>query len=83
MSNPLFDMMNGNPAQIISGLANANPQQLALNMLRSQNPQAYQQFQQLMQSGQDPQQILNQMTSQMTPQQMQQLKAFASQFGIK
>lgn len=83
MGNPLFDMMNGNPAQIISGLANANPQQMAMNLLKQQNPQAYQQFQQLMQSGQDPQQILNQMTSQMTPQQIQQLKAFASQFGIK
>lgn len=83
MSNPLFDMMNGNPMQIIGQMANTNPQTLLMNMLRQQNPKGYDQLQQMMNSGQDPQQILNQLTSNMTPQQMQQLKAYASQFGIK
>lgn len=83
MSNPLFNMMNGNPMQIIGQMANTNPQQMLMNMLKQQNPQGYEQLQQMMNSGQDPQQILNQLTSNMTPQQMQQLKAYASQFGIK
>ena len=83
MSNPLFNMMNGNPAQIINQMASTGPQQMLMNMLKQQNPQGYQQLQQMMNSGQDPQQILNELTSQMTPQQMQQLKAYASQFGIK
>lgn len=83
MSNPLFDMMNGNPMKIIGQIANTNPQQLLMNMLKQQNPKGYEQLQQMMNSGQDPRQILNQLTSNMTPQQMQQLKAYASQFGIK
>lgn len=83
MSNPLFDMMNGNPMKIIGQMANTNPQQLLMNMLKQQNPNGYEQLQQMMNSGQDPRQILNQLTSNMTPQQMQQLKAYASQFGIK
>lgn len=83
MSNPLFDMMNGNPMKIIGQMANTNPQQLLMNMLKHQNPKGYEQLQQMMNSGQDPRQILNQLTSNMTPQQMQQLKAYASQFGIK
>lgn len=83
MSNPLFDMMNGNPIQIIGQMVNTNPQQLLMNMLKQQNPKGYNQLQQMMNSGQDPRQILNQLTSNMTPQQMQQLKAYASQFGIK
>ena len=83
MSNPLFDMMNGNPMQIIGQMANANLQQLLMNMLKQQNPKGYEQLQQMMNGGQDPRQILNQLTSNMTPQQMQQLKAYASQFGIK
>ena len=83
MSNPLFDMMNGNPMKIIGQMANTNPQQLLMNMLKQQNPNGYEQLQQMMNRGQDPRQILNQLTSNMTPQQMQQLKAYASQFGIK
>lgn len=83
MSNPLFNMMNGNPSQIINQMASMSPQQMLMNMLKQQNPQGYQQLQQMMNSGQDPQVILNQLTSKMSPQQMQQLKAYASQFGIK
>lgn len=83
MPNPLFDMMNGNPMQIIGQMANTNPQQLLMNMLKQQNPKGYEQLQQMMNSGQDPRQILSQLTSNMTPQQMQQLKSYASQFGIK
>ena len=83
MSNPLFGMRNRNPMKIIGQMANTNPQQLLMNMLKQQNPKGYEQLQQMMNSGQDPRQILNQLTSNMTPQQTQQLKAYASQFGIK
>lgn len=81
--NPLKDMINPNPMNMIQGLASMNPQQMAMNMLRQQNPQAFQQVQGMMQSGQDPQQILSQMMDQMTPQQKQQVQAMAQQFGIK
>lgn len=83
MSNPLFDMMNGNPVQILNQMANISQQQLLMNMLRQQNPKVYQELQQMMNSGRDPQQILAELTSNMTPQQLQQLKAYANQFGIK
>ena len=83
MSNPLFNLMCGNPMQIMEQMANANPQQMLMNMLKQQNPQGYEQLQRLMNSGQDPKQILSQLTGNMTPRQTQQLKAYASQFGIK
>lgn len=83
MSNPLFDMMNGNPVQILNQMANISQQQLLMNMLRQQNPKVYQELQQMVNSGRDPQQILAELTSNMTPQQLQQLKAYANQFGIK
>lgn len=83
MSNPLFDMINGNPIQILNQMSNISLQQLLMNMLRQQNPKGYQELQQMMNSGRDPQQILAELTSNMTPQQLQQLKAYANQFGIK
>lgn len=79
MGNPLFDMMNKNSSNIFTG----NPQQILMNMLKQQNPQGYNQLQQMMNSGENPQQILEQLTNNMSQQQMQQLRAYASQFGIK
>ena len=83
MSNPLFDMMNPNPMNLLKGIMGGNPQQMLMNMLQKQNPQGYQQLQQMMNSGQDPQQILNEMMSKMTPEQKAQLQNIANQFGIK
>ena len=60
-----------------------NPQQMLLGMLQQRNPQAFNQVQQLMQSGQNPQVLLNNMMGQLTPQQKQQFENVASQYGLK
>lgn len=59
------------------------PEAILMNMLAQKNPQAYQQFIQMKNSGQNPQQILASMTSGMSQQDMAQIKAMASQFGIR
>lgn len=46
------------------------------------NPQAYQQYQNLQKSQNNPQEFLNQITSHYTPEQMQQFKQYASGFGF-
>ncbi len=83
MSNPLFDMMNPNPMRLLQGMVGGNPQAMLMNMLKNQNPQAFQQVQQMMQSGQDPNKVLNDLMGKMTPQQKAQLQQMASQLGIK
>ena len=85
MSNPLFDIMQGkNPLQMFNNIMlNANPQDMMLKTLQQQNPNAYNQLQNLMNSGADPQVVLNQMLLQLTPQQKQQLEQLAKQFGVK
>lgn len=82
MSNPLFNMMNPNPMNLVKGMMNGNPQDMLMNMLKQQNPQGYQQLQQLMNSGQDPNKILEQMMGNLNPQQKAQIKQMAKQFGI-
>ena len=67
--NPLMNMMN--------------PQQILLGMLQQRNPQAFNQVQQLMQSGQNPQVLLNNMMGQLSPQQKQQFENVASKYGLK
>ena len=81
--NPLKDMINPNPINMLQGLANMNPKQLVMNMLQQQNPKEFQQVQDMMQSGQDPNKILSQMMDQLSPQQKQQIQAMAKHFGIK
>lgn len=83
--NPLKAMMSGgaNPMNMIQGMMNGNPQQMLMNMLQQRNPQGYQQLQQMMQSGQDPNKIAQQMMAQMSPQQKAQLEQMAKQFGIR
>ena len=83
MSNPLKSMMGRPVNELLGQMANADPQQMLMNMLKQQNPQGYDMLQQMMKSGQDPQQILNQMTSKMDPQQIQYIRQMASQFGIR
>lgn len=67
--NPLMNMMN--------------PQQMLMGMLQQINPQAFNQVQQLMQSGQNPQVLLSNMMGNLTPQQKQQFENVASQYGLK
>ena len=83
MANPLFNLMNPNMENIVNGFLNGNPQTMLMNALKSKNPQAYEQLTQLMQSGADPNQVLNQMVNNLTPEQKQQAKQMAQQFGIK
>ncbi len=82
MSNPLFNMMNPNPMNLVKGMMNGNPQDMLMNMLKQQNPQGYQQLQQLMNSGQDSNKILEQMMGNLNPQQKAQIQQMAKQFGI-
>ena len=49
----------------------------------TRNPQAFNQLQQLMQSGQNPQVLLSNMMGQLTPQQKQQFDSVANQYGLK
>ena len=60
-----------------------NPQQILLGMLKQRNPQAFNQVQQLMQGGKNPQVLLNNMMGQLTPQQKQQFESVAYQYGLK
>ncbi len=66
--NPLRNMMN--------------PQQMLMNMLSQKNPQAYQQFRMLMNSGQNPQMLLSQMMNNLNGNQKAQLEQMAKQFGL-
>lgn len=88
--NPLFNLMSGmmennsNPLSALmgGGGGNMNMQQMMMGMLQKQNPQAFQQINQMMQSGQDPKALVQKQLSGMNPQQINQLKQQASQFGI-
>ncbi len=66
--NPLRNMMN--------------PQQMLMNMLSQKNPQAYQQFRMLMNSGQNLQMLLSQMMNNLNNNQKAQLEQMAKQFGL-
>ena len=63
-----------------------NIAQMLMNQLQSQlkakNPQMFQQYQNLRQNQNNPQEVLNGMISKYTPEQMQQFKKFANGFGI-
>lgn len=76
MSNPLKSMMGGvNP---ISNMM--NPQNILMNMLKQRNPQAYNQISQMINSGVNPQQVMQQMG--ITQQQMDMAKEQAKKmFG--
>lgn len=54
---------------------------MLLNKLRQQNPQGYQQIQQWMNSGQNPQQIINQMlqSGKITQEQLNKVQGMANQ----
>ena len=77
MANSLKGMMMTNP------IPSNGPEAMLMNMLAQKNPQVYQQFIQMRNSGQNPQQILASMTSGMSQQDMDQIKAMASQLGIR
>lgn len=82
MANPLkalmtnsspMNVMNSNPMAMIMQIMNSpNKEQAAMQLLAQKNPQAYQ----MIQSGANPQQVMQQFG--ITPEQIQQMK---SQFG--
>jgi hypothetical protein len=55
---------------------------MAMNMLKNRNPQGYSQLNQMMQSGANPQQILQQMIGKVSPEQMQNVMQMGKQFGV-
>lgn len=77
MVNSLKGMMGTTPTPM------NNPEAMLMNMLAQKNPQAYQQFIQFRNSGQNPQEILNSLTANIPQQEMQQIRAIAAQFGIR
>ena len=52
------------------------------NQLKSRNPQAFQQFQNLQKNQNNPEEILKNMMGNYTPEQLQQFRQFAHGFGI-
>lgn len=71
-----------NPLKSMMGMM-GNPQTMLMNMLSQKNPQAYQQFQMLMNSGQNPQVLFNQMLNGLNASQKTQLEQMAKQFGLR
>lgn len=65
--NPLFSSMN-------------NPINTLLGMLKQQNPQGFQMYLRLKESGRDPNEIVNEMMSQLTPQQKELIKVMGNKF---
>ncbi len=52
------------------------------NQLKARNPQAFQKFEMLKNSGSNPQEFLNQIIGNYSPEQLQKFSTFAHQFGI-
>jgi len=77
--NPLKAMMN-NSLNVLN--IPSSPQQMLMNMLRQQKPQAYNQLQMLMSSGQNPQKLCQMYLSQLTPSQKNTLQQIANQYGV-
>lgn len=71
----IMNMMNG-------GKSNQMLLNMAMGMLQKQNPQAFQQVQQLMNSGANPEQVLRQELSRHSPEQIAQLKNLATTYGV-
>lgn len=57
--NPLLSMMNNNMLQNV--LNSGNPMNLAMSMLKQQNPRMYQQINAMMNSGMNPQEAMKQL----------------------
>lgn len=80
--NPLKNNLicNKNPMQAVASMSNED---MLLNMLKQQNPQGYQTLMSLMNSGQKPDAILQQMMGNISPQQKAQIEQFAKQFNLR
>lgn len=57
--NPLLSMMNNNELQNV--LNSGNPMNLAMSMLKQQNPKMYQKINAMMNSGMNPQEAMKQL----------------------
>lgn len=53
-----------------------------MGQLQAQNPQAFQEINQAINSGVNPQQFMKQVMGNATPQQMQQVLQMGKQFGV-
>lgn len=71
----LLNMMNG-------GKSNQMLMNMAMGMLQKQNPQAFQQVQQLMNSGANPEELVKQELKNRSPEEIQQIKKMASSYGV-
>ena len=66
----------------MQAVASVSNEDMLLNMLKQQNPQGYQTLMSLMNSGQNPDTILQQMMGNISPQQKAQIEQFAKQFNL-
>ena len=71
----LLNMMNG-------GKSNQMLMNMAMGMLQKQNPQAFQQVQQLMNSGVNPEELVKQELKNHSPEEIQKIKKMASSYGV-
>lgn len=67
----------------MQAVASMSNEDMLLNMLKQQNPQGYQTLMSLMNSGQKPDAILQQMMGNISPQQKAQIEQFAKQFNLR
>lgn len=95
MSNSLFNamtelatgsMQSANPFSLLAGMVNGGRSDamlvsMAIGMLQKQNPQAAQQVQQMMSSGQSPEVAIKNATSKMNPQELAAVKQMLAQNG--
>ena len=56
--------------------------QMLMNQLKMRSPQALQQYQNLRQGQNNPQQFLNEITKNYTPDQMERFRKYATSFGF-
>lgn len=91
MANPILNGLmggqNSNPMSLIMNMMNGGNSNkmlmdMAMGMLQKQNPQAFQQVQQLMQSGRNPEELINEQLKQYKPEQVQELKKMATTYGV-
>ncbi len=89
MSNPIINNLGQQPNamslllnMVNGGKSNEMILNMAMNMLQKQNPAAYEQVKQLMSSGANPEQLINNQLKNYSPEQIQQVKQMALNMGV-
>lgn len=91
MNNPVVNNIQqtsaANPMQLILNMMGGGQStnmlmNMAMGMLQKQNPQAFQQVQQLINANANPLQLINQELSNYSPEQTQQFKNMALSYGV-